>query len=284
MRVIAKQCVLLTVAVFLTAALVFPAAAAVELSDVSWRTVGTSVEFHVQFYNPDPVNPSGTVSGELNTQPFGAFVPDNGTIGTFDIPPIPPESFFDVFYDVPLSSLPPSAEKITPGGGSNGGGVFGLPPADCPPDLRWAGNVDVIWSGPGGSGTANYHFGTIQVDPGGQPSYIHMLSDCTDPAGMSWSFSNLCPGWSATLVLDDGTLNPDGPAPNPIPPGAFDGWICVTADSTISPGDSCCFDLDLNCGSQPATIHVCADACISSPVSTEKSSWGRVKSIYKKQD
>jgi hypothetical protein len=267
--------------VFFMAAFVFPAAADVELTDVSWETIGTTVRFHVQFHNPDLSNPSGDVSGALNTQPFGAFVPNNGQIGTFDVPPLAPDSFFDIWYDVALSDLPPSAERLTPTGGASSTSTgLSSAPVGCPPDLFWAGNVDVFWSGPGGSGQANYHFGTLQICPGGPSSYIHIFGDCQDPSGVSWSFSPLCSGWTATLVADDGFGMPGGPAANPLPSGFFDGWICVTAGPGVPVGSTCCFDLLMTCGASTVPINICADACIWEPVSTETSTWGKIKSMY----
>jgi hypothetical protein len=263
------------------AAFVFPVAADVELSHVSWETIGTQVRFHLQFHNPDQLNPSGAVSGELHSQPFGAFVPNNGLITPFNVPPMAPDSFFDIFTEIELSSLPPSADRLTPGSGGGGGGGSLLSTAQgCPPDLFWAGNVDVFWNGPGGSGQANAHYGTLQICPGGQSSYIHIFGDCQDPAGTFWSFGPLCPGWSATLVSSDGMGLPGGPAPNPLPVGFFDGWICISADASVPIGATCCFDLFMTCGASTVPIHMCTEACIWEPVSTEPSTWGKIKSLY----
>jgi hypothetical protein len=262
------------------AAFVFPAAAAVELTKVEWNTLGSQVRFHLQFHNPDSML-SGPVSGELHSQPFGAFVQNYGLIGAFDIPPIEPESFFDVFFDVPLSSLPPSAEKITPfdGGGGGGGGLVSAAMVPCPKDLFWAGNVDVWFSGSGGVGQANYHFGTLQICPNGPPSYIHIFGYC--PAGVSWAFGQLCQGWSATLELDNGMGQPDGPAPNPFPAGFFSAWIHVSADATVPIGATCCFALNMTCGNSTVPINMCAEACECSQISTEPSTWGKIKTIYR---
>jgi len=97
-----------------------PSSADVEVSQVDWETLGQSVRFHVQFHNTDPSSSSSPVSGLMSSQPFGAFVPNSGPIGTFDVPELAADSFFDVFFDVALSSLPPSAEMILPGGGPGG--------------------------------------------------------------------------------------------------------------------------------------------------------------------
>jgi len=270
---------LVVVAMLFLAATVFPVAADVELTTIEWHTIGTQVRFHLQFHNPDPIMESGTVMGELNSQPFGAFLENNGHITSFNVPPIPPASFFDVFYDIELNSLPPSADKITPAGGGGGsGGSLSAVRELCPPDLFWAGNVDVFWNGPGGSGQANAHFGTLQICPGGTPSYIHIFGDC--PTGASWAFEPLCPGWNASLVSSDGLGQPNGPALNPLPAGFFDGWICISADVSVPAGSTCCFNLNMTCGDSTVPINICTEACECQTVPTEQSTWGKIKSLY----
>jgi len=37
----------------------------------------------------------------MSSQEFGAFLPTYGPIGNFDVPPIQPSSFFDVFFECP---------------------------------------------------------------------------------------------------------------------------------------------------------------------------------------
>lgn len=247
------------------------------LDIVNWQTVVgpiPCIRFHARFSNPDALNTSGPVSGEMHTQPFGAFVPNGQLIGTFDVPPMQPSSFFDVFIDVPLTDLPPSAERILPGTGA--GGLE--PAAACPPDNFWAGNVNVNWSGAGGTGQANVHNGTLQICPGAAPSYIHVVTDCQDPAGITWSFGSLCPGWSAALVLNS-NFAPGDPAPNPIPPGFFDGWICISADASVTVGANCNVVLSLNCGNQPATISLLAEACDWQATPVRPSTWGEVKTL-----
>ncbi|HET6349693.1 MAG TPA: hypothetical protein VFH88_11485 [Candidatus Krumholzibacteria bacterium] len=283
MSLIAKKYLFAVVVACLLGILALPAAAEIELSDCHWETNGSMVTFHLQFHNPD-TGPSGSASGEIHSQEFGAFVPDFGSIGTFNVPPLAPDSFFDITYDVSLGDLPPSADRITPfGGGSPTGGLSSAVASLCPPDLFWAGNVDVMWSGPGGTGQANYHIGTLQVCPGGPTSYIHIITNCPDPGGVSWSLAGVCSGWSVTLVTTVAGL-PDGPAPNPLPPGFFDGWICVSANASVTPGNQCCFDVLLNCGVQPAKIHLCATTCTCQPVKLEQSTWGKIKSLYRDQE
>jgi hypothetical protein len=45
-------------------------------------------------------------SGEIHSQEYGALLPHYDLIATFDTPPIPPESFFDVYFEIPMSELP----------------------------------------------------------------------------------------------------------------------------------------------------------------------------------
>ncbi len=228
------------------------------LDQVDWHNVGSVVRFHLRWGNPSPNSPTMPVSGQMMSQEFGVFLPDYGPIGAFNVPPIQPNSFFDVFFDVPLDALPQEPLKILPGGapGAPGRqpGALSATSAPCLPDTIWDGNVDVIWSGPGGTGQVLRHFSDLVVCPGGGPTLVHVKSTtCAAPA--PWSVSGLCPGFSATLVNEDLT-----PAPNPIPP-AWTGFISVTAVSGVTPGTMCCFVLQFDCAGSVATLDVCATAC-----------------------
>jgi hypothetical protein len=258
-----------------------PASAELVVSDVRWETIGGDVHFSLQFHNDDPANPSPPVSGEMSSQPFGAFVQNFGPIGTFNVPSLAPDSFFDIFFDVALADLPPSAETIMPGTGAGtlAPGVNGAATVACPPPNFWNGNVDILWTPPG-TGAVNYHFGQLQICPGAGPSYIHVILDCSDPAGISWNFSGTCPGWTATLVVTDPGFIPGGPAPNPIPAGPFDGWICVSADNSVPVGSLCQFDLNLTCGGEPAVITVDVEACDWGSTPVEEKTWGAIKALY----
>ncbi len=219
------------------------------LGVVDWaRVAGTSsIRFHMRWSNPDANNPTDPVSGTMHSQQFGVFLPDAGTIGTFDVPPIQPSSFFDVFIEVPLAQLPPQPQERLPGGGP-------APGSPCPPDTSWSGNVDINWNGPGGSGQVGRHFTQLLVRPGSGSSHIHTLVFCNNSAGATWSIAGLCPGWNATLLNENFT-----PAPNPVPPG-WTGWISV-AIPTSAPNLSCCFSVTFVCDGVPGTIDVCAEQC-----------------------
>jgi len=188
------------------------------------------------------------------------------------LPEMPVDSFFDVFFDIEYSQLPPPPPTST---GPTKGSSFGTSAAQdgpCPPDNHWDGNVDVIWANAGGTGQANYHFGTIQVCPGSGKSYIHVITGCT--GGVTWGISGGCPGWSANLVNEDFT-----PAPAVLPP-FWTGWICISADASVAIGATCCFDLNLDCGGQLATVNLCASAC-QCATQNESSTWGRLKGLYR---
>lgn len=277
MRSLAKYCSVLAVFACLLVASV-PASADVEVTEASWQLNNGTVEFHVRFHNPDP-NTSGAVSGEAWSQEFGAFLPNIAQLHTFDVPPLPPDAFFDVFFEVEIADLPPSAEIISPD--ANGGSLrIGDVTAQLAcTNTQWAGNVDVFWQGPGGSGQVQPHMGLIPVCAGAGNSYIHILMDCQDPAGVTWSFTPLCAGWTASLVVDAGGV-PGGAAPNPIPQGFFDGWICVSAAANTPIGTQCHFDLNVSCGTAPATVNLWAEVCSWLPVGTEESTWGTLKHQY----
>jgi hypothetical protein len=247
------------------------ARADVELQDVNWQTMsGTGlVQFHLRWYNPDPMLPSLTVSGQVWAQEFGVFLPDQGLIGTFDVPPIEPESFFDVFFEVPMSSLPMPPEE-----GYLSKPLQGLPPIPCPtPDDHWDGNIDIMWGGPGGNGQANYHIGQIMVCPGMGTSYIHMIGGCAMPMG--WVIGGVCPGWTVALLNEDFTA-----AANPVPAG-WTGWIAVNANATVPIGQICCFNIVFTCGVQTATVQLCATACQCNPVGVGPSTWSTLKTLYR---
>jgi hypothetical protein len=245
---------------------VVPATAApVMPPEISWEMTGAgSVRFQLHFSNPDPLEPTLPVSGEIHSQMFGVFLPDYGTIGTFNVPPIAANSFFDVFFDVPLDQLPQ-------GGGGGGLVTSQALQVQCPPQ-EWAGNVDVFWNGPGGQGQVNYHKGDIGPCPGGAASCLHLVTGCMD--NLTWIINNPCsPGWTATLENQDHT-----PAPAMLPPN-WTGWLCVTADASIAVGDQCCFSVDFLCNGVTATVHACAFAC-SCETGTQKQTWGGIKNIY----
>ena len=236
--------------------------------DVSWTNVGSDVRFQLRFRNPE-VMMSEMVSGEIRSQEYGAFVPDYGPIGTFDVPPIPPESFFDVFVDVPRSQLPESALEIHPGPLAPQG-FFSVAQVDtCPPDDHWDGNVDVFWIGSGGMGQTWAHHGTLHVCPGQGNSYIHVVTNCA--AFAPWAIVGVCPGFSVTLVNEDLTA-----APNPVPPG-WTGHICVSAAGNVPIGTQCCFAVNFTCLGVMVPVNLCATACPCEPVPVEPTTWGRIK-------
>jgi len=244
-------------------------ATAVDVSppEVSWQMVGTdAVRFQLHFHNTDPQATLG-VSGSMYSQQFGAFLPNFGQIGIFVVPPMEPESFFDVFFEVPLSSLPPS-----PGVGS-GPALRAALLDQCPP-LTWIGNVHVIWSGPGGVGQVGKHNGNIGVCPGGAPSYLHVLTGC--PGDLTWALVVNCPGWNVTLLNEDYT-----PAPAILTGPNWTGWASITANAGVQLGSQCCFSLNLVCAGVPATIDVCAVACECPTVKVEQGTWGRIKTLYR---
>jgi len=90
----------------LTMAFALPAAADVELTDVSWETIGSSVRFHLQFHNPDPSNPSGERERCLELAALRCVRSELRSDHFIRRAVARPDSFFDIFYDAPLSDLP----------------------------------------------------------------------------------------------------------------------------------------------------------------------------------
>ncbi|MBU1950711.1 MAG: hypothetical protein KJ927_18505, partial [Candidatus Eisenbacteria bacterium] len=226
-----------------------PAIASVSLphSNIDWSTVGDNVEFHLRFINAD-AEPTGPVSGTLTPQEFGVFLPGFGSPRPFDIPPLAPDSFFDVFIEIPLAELPQNPPEANTGDGLD---------VPCPPGDHWDGNIDVLWNGAGEQGEVDYHAGELMVCPGGGASLIHFRTlTCTSPAGMTWSITGLCPDFNAILVEEDMIT----PAPNPVPPG-WTGYISVTAAAGAAVPDTCCFQVTLFCDGVPGVIDLCAITC-----------------------
>lgn len=242
-----------------------PATISLNPLDIGWQTVTPStVRFHLTFRNEDTEDPSEAASGEINSQAFGVFQPNHGPIGTFNIPPIAPGSFFDVFLDAPLSALPPTAFESKPWQGTIAAARAGHASVagvdTCPPDDHWDGNVDVTWSSASATGQVNKHIGTLEVCPAHGNSYIHALVFCADPAGASWAITGVCPGWTATLVNEGPPLVPAGPAPNPVPPG-WTGFICLSADGSVLPGATCPMQVTFTCNGVDGVIDLEPVAC-----------------------
>ncbi len=237
----------------------------VEPEDISWTTDSGIVYFQIRFHNYEQT-PSGEVSCALFAQDFGAFLPNQNEIGAYDIPPIPPDSFFDVYMDIPFDQLPPPPEEGHPWD------TLKLQPY-CPQDDHWDGNVDLIWTGLGGAGQVNAHLGTLQVCPTYGASQIHVVTGC--PGNLTYTITGVCAGFTVQLVNEDFTA-----APSPLMPG-WSGHIRVWADASVPIGTTCCFTINFNCGGVITPLILCVTACDCAPISNEDVNWGQVKSLYK---
>ena len=244
-----------------------PAAADLVLNqeDVTWTTDAGLVTFQMRFHNTG-FEFSQLSTGEIYAQPFGAFVESTMPIGTFDIPPTPPESFFDVFVEIPYDQLPPTAAEDMPWDKD-------AKDLTCPKDWHWDGNVDVIWVGPGGGGAIQVHNATLQVCPGFGGSYIHLVTNCVGNAG--WNIAGLCAGFTATLENED-----HSPAPSPLPPG-WTGFLAVSAPASTPLGTVCCFTVNFTCFGITIPVNLCVTACDCSPIQTKLETWGTIKALFK---
>ncbi|MBU1073936.1 hypothetical protein KKG45_11880 [bacterium] len=238
----------------------------VEPEDITWTTDAGIVTFQIRFHNPDPTAWADEVSCTLYAQDFGVFLPNQNEIGTYDVPPIPPDSFFDVFMEIPFDQLPPPPEVHHPWD------PMKVQPY-CTPDDHWDGNVDLIWAGPGGAGTIDSHLGTLLVCPTYGASEIHVVTNCV--INMTYTITGVCAGFTVQLVNEDYTAAPSPLAAN------WSGYIRVTADATVPIGTVCCFTVNFTCGGSTIPLILCAEACDCGPISNEDLDWGRVKSLYK---
>jgi hypothetical protein len=239
--------------------------------DIDWTTSGGLVHFHLRFRNTDLDNPSMESFFDVFVQPaYGAHLQDGPPLFHGIVQPMPAGSFFDVFFDIPLPQLPPSAPTMT-GSAQKEGPASAAAPCE-PGGSSWAGNIDVTWGGPGGSGMVGKHLGTLLITPGGATRYIHLLTGCVGP--ISWSLGPSCSGFSVGLVNEDFT-----PAPALLPP-TWTGWICVSAAASVVPGTPCCTYVDMTCGFVPAHVDFCATAC-TLPTAARRRTWSEVKLIYR---
>jgi hypothetical protein len=237
--------------------------------DIDWTTNAGLVRFHLRFRNTDLSESSLQSDFQVFVQDaYGAHVPNGQMIHQGTVAPMGPDSFFDVFFDVPLASLPPNPAVS-----------FGTAPADgaslndpCAPEPAWHGNIDVVWMGPGGDGQVNMHTAGLPLFPGGATKYVHLLTGCGGP--ITWSFGPACAGFTFSLVNEDYT-----PAPAALPPG-WTGWISANAAVSVPGGTQCCFTLDMVCEYEPAQIRLCARAC-SEPTNVVRKRWAEVKAFYR---
>lgn len=261
-KVVTSVLLILTLSLFTSSA---TAEVVLDPADISWSTENGLVTFVLPFFNDGPVL-SEPMQGELWAQDFGAFLPDIMSIGPFLIEEIPPDSFFDVFVEIPFDQLPPSADEFYDW-------IHLDKTVNCGPDWHWDGNVDVIW-GPVGGPMVQSHMGTMQVCPGYGGSYIHLITGCNGPT--TWNFTGVCTGFTATL-LDELFAN----ATATLPPG-FTGWIKVSAVGTVPHGTTCNINLNLTCTGITVPVQLSVLACnCGTPVETEDKTWGSIKSLYR---
>jgi hypothetical protein len=284
MHPIARRFASLLALVFLVALSVpVEARPLLSIDEVTWENRGVppdqTVLFTLPFENPDPETTPPT-QGRINAQEFGAFLPDVDLICDFTIPPIPPSGRVEVTCEIGLEELPGNSPRLDAAGnwlflpGSPAPpGYPSIVVVGCPLEDYWGGGIDVVWEG-SEPGQAIIHRGILPVCFGLGISYIRISTNCTDGGGISWSFSDLCPGWNANLVNSVFTQ-----APNPLPPGPWTGWIEVSSNLLL--GETCDLDLDMTCGTGIAVINVMGQVCqCDRPVPNEPSTWGRIKSTY----
>jgi hypothetical protein len=226
----------------------------VSLEDVTWSSPGSTVSFTLTFRNTNPQARSRGVYGRLHAHFFGDFPSPGPSLSSFALSSIPPSQTATVTLNVPVSSLPPSAARLLPGGAPS------LP--GCVSGSTWIGGASVRWRETGVSDTtvSSCSRSALSVCPASGPSHVQVSVGCADPAGVSWTVTPLPPEWNASLVQDSGGT-PGLPAPNPLPPGPFAGWISVEAASSVPAGATADVAMVLGCGSESARVIVTATAC-----------------------
>lgn len=242
--------------------------------DIDWTTTSGIVRFSMRFRNTAEELSDPTHAEVFVQDHYGAYVANGPMIWSGELPPIQPNSFFDVLFEVPLSQLPPSPTHVirsAPADGASLNDPCG-PGGPGGPGAAWQGNIDVVWSEPGGGGNVNKHTAGIGLFPGGAAHFVHLLTGCAGP--ITWSFGPVCPGFALSLLNEDFT-----PAPASLPPG-WTGWIGASAAASVPGGTTCCFKLDVVCEFEVARIDLCAKAC-SEPTQAKRKRWAEVKAFYR---
>jgi hypothetical protein len=206
------------------------------------------------------------VTGQIHSQFLGAFVPRFRLISDFTVPDIAAMDSFDVVVMVPFCLLPP--EFPCPGKAR---------PLDeealCIEDEFWDGGVEVVWSGPAGSGRTNRHLGRARICGGRETARVPIRTNCASSA--AWTVNNLCPGFSARLEGNDFSA-----APNPIPPG-WEGFLAVTSEAGVPDEATCPFAVELICLTAAACVEVAAEVCDACTVPVVPVTWGSIKARYR---
>jgi hypothetical protein len=158
------------------------------------------------------------------------------------------KSFFDVFLEIPEPSCRRSRRTSSPGRTTRRIAV--------PAGYELVGQRRHPVERLGCHWQNNYHFTQLLVRPGSGSSHIHALIFCGAATGATWSITGLCPGWTATLLNENFT-----PAPNPVAAG-MDGLDQRGRRAGVPSGSHCCFSVNFICDGEPATIDVCAEACL----------------------
>ena len=224
-----------------------------ELLSVGWGSVDSDLLVTMKFRNRSVAQTSRRTSVLADARRLGGS-PVIHFAETLELGPLLPGEVAALQWTIPADSLPPAAERFIAGESE--------PVPGCFPGTQWPGQLRVEWSEAGTNESFAIERGQVElpVCPNSEVSSAQLAVQVIDTSGGHWVFSGMTQGWLAELKENSSGV-PGNPAPNPLPPGLFDGWLCVSADDNVPPPASADIIWTIVSGSDTSSVHVDAQAC-----------------------
>jgi hypothetical protein len=230
-----------------------PRVGRIQLLSASWRWVEDNLLVTMMFRNRSDAQTSRRTSVFADARRLGGS-PAIHFAETLELGPLLPNEIAALNWTVPGDSLPPAAERLIVGESD--------PVPGCIAGTEWPGQLRIEWSEAGTQQSDATERGQVElpVCPKSEASSAQLAVQVNDASGALWHFSGITPGWLAEL-RENAAGAPGNPAPNPLPPGPFDGWLCVSADDNIVPPASTEILWTIVSGSDTSTVSVDAQSC-----------------------
>jgi hypothetical protein len=224
----------------------------VELLDIGWCWSGSDLLINMMFRNRSVAQTSRRTEVHADARRLGGS-PVIHYAETLELSPLLPGEITALQWTIPGDSLPPSAARLVAGEND--------PVPGCLVGNEWTGQLNIEWSEAGTNVTnmvARGHVG-LPVCPNSDASAAQLAVQVNASSG-HWAFLGMTPGWFAELRENDSGA-PGNPAPNPLPPGPFDGWLCISADDNVVTPALAEMIWTIVTGSDTANVHVDAQSC-----------------------
>ena len=230
-----------------------PRIGSVQLLSISWLLIENDLLVTMMFRNRSEAQTSRRTPVFADARRLGGS-PAIHFAETLELGPLLPDEIAALQWTIPADSLPPAAERLVVGGSD--------PVPGCIAGSEWPGQFRIEWSEAGTNVIDVIERGKVElpVCPNSDASSAQLAVQVNDASGGYWVFSGMTPGWLAELK-ENASGAPGNPALNPLPPGPFDGWLCVSADATVIPPAFAEIIWTVVSGSDTASIHVDAQSC-----------------------